>query len=69
MRRLVRLHATGLFGDVATIDADLGEIRVHVGPGYRIYFTMQGGTVLLRGGTKASQTRDIQAAREAIRDL
>lgn len=69
VRRLVKLQATGHFGDVVTIDSDLSEMRVHVGPGYRIYFTMRDGVILLRGGAKATQARDINAARDAIGNL
>ena len=47
------------------------EMRVHVGPGYRIYFTRCGEVVylLLLGGDKSSQKRDIKCAIEMARDL
>jgi putative addiction module killer protein len=46
-------------------------MRIHVGPGYRVYFTRRGQVVylLLLGGDKASQNRDIRRARELARAL
>ncbi|MBN9529158.1 MAG: type II toxin-antitoxin system RelE/ParE family toxin [Alphaproteobacteria bacterium] len=62
--RLDRL-SFGLFGDVEPIGEGLSELRIHVGPGYRVY-VMQRGKVLvivLAAGTKRTQRRDIKAAR------
>jgi putative addiction module killer protein len=55
----------GNFGDCETVGDGVSEMRVHVGPGYRVYFMRQGLTVyfLLCGGNKASQKRDIQTAK------
>ncbi|MCX7338826.1 MAG: type II toxin-antitoxin system RelE/ParE family toxin [Alphaproteobacteria bacterium] len=52
----------GLFGDAKHLDSDVYELRVHYGPGYRIYFTKQEDTlvVLLCGGDKSSQNKDIK---------
>jgi len=46
-------------------------MRIHVGAGYRIYYTRTGSTiyVLLAGGVKASQTRDIVKANKMAREL
>ncbi len=46
-------------------------MRIHVGAGYRVYYTRTGSTVyvLLAGGTKASQTRDIARAKRMAREL
>ncbi|MFM7133193.1 MAG: type II toxin-antitoxin system RelE/ParE family toxin, partial [Planctomycetota bacterium] len=46
----------GHFGDWKTIDRTVSELRVHAGPGYRIYFTRRGDTlvILLAGGDKQS---------------
>jgi putative addiction module killer protein len=46
------------------------EVRIHFGPGYRIYFGREGDAVviLLRGGDKGSQDRDIERAQEYWRD-
>jgi putative addiction module killer protein len=62
--RLVRLEA-GLFGDVKYFGG-IGELRMDLGPGYRIYFVRRGKVVviLLCGGDKASQERDIRKAFE-----
>jgi putative addiction module killer protein len=46
-------------------------MRIHVGPGYRIYFVRQGSVVylLLTGGNKSTQKRDIELAKKMARDL
>ncbi|HFE7543101.1 TPA: type II toxin-antitoxin system RelE/ParE family toxin [Salmonella enterica subsp. enterica serovar Newport] len=55
----------GNFGDAEPIGDGLSEARVHYGPGYRVYFMQQGDVivVLLCGGDKSSQTKDIKQAR------
>ena len=61
----------GNFGDCETVGEGVSEMRVHYGPGYRVYFIRRGGAVyvLLCGGSKASQKRDIKRAKEMARDL
>ena len=67
MRIQVRIDrmADGNFGDVKAIGEGLSEARIDYGPGYRIYFMQQGTqlVILLCGGDKSSQTRDIKQAR------
>ena len=62
--RLDRL-AYGLAGDVKPIGAGISELRIHYGPGYRVYYQQREGLiiVLLCGGNKGSQVRDIATAR------
>lgn len=67
--RLVKLQATGHFGDAKPLGDGLHEMRVHVGPGYRLYYTLaDDGTIILRGGVKNDQRRDIAKAKEMLGD-
>jgi len=61
--RVARMK-TGQFGDYKTINHQLYELRLFFGPGYRVYFAERRGTiiVLLTGGDKSSQNRDIKRA-------
>lgn len=69
--RLERIKL-GNFGDAKIIKSGEGiwELRIDYGPGYRIYFGKQGSTlvILLTGGDKRSQTRDIAKAKQYWRD-
>lgn len=69
-KRLVRVGA-GLFGDVEAVGDGVSELRFHIGPGYRIYFTIRGRklVILLCGGNKSSQQKDIRRAKEIAADL
>ena len=62
--RITRLRA-GNFGDFRRLDAGLYELRIHYGPGYRIYFGIFQNdiVILLCGGTKGTQQRDITRAK------
>ena len=68
-RRIERV-AGGNLGDVKSLSGGLHELRIAFGPGYRIYFTFEGDVmvVLLTGGDKGSQKRDIAAARDMIEE-
>ena len=68
--RIDRL-ALGHAGDVAPVGQGVSELRLHFGPGYRVYFLRRGTmvVVLLGGGDKATQKRDIAAALEAAANL
>lgn len=63
--RIVRL-SKGNFGDVKPLGDGVSEARIHYGPGFRVYFQQRGSTIiiLLCGGDKGSQTRDIARAKE-----
>lgn len=61
----------GNFGDCEPVGDGVSEMRIHYGPGYRVYFTRQGPVVyvLLCGGDKKSQRRDITKAKLMAKDL
>lgn len=67
--RLMRL-AEGLPGDVEPVGEGISELRIHYGPGYRVYFQKRGDVVivLLCGGDKGSQTRDIAVAKKLAKE-
>lgn len=68
--RVERL-AMGNPGDVAPIGEGVSELRVDVGPGYRVYFVQRGRKliVLLAGGSKRTQAADIKIALQLARGL
>jgi putative addiction module killer protein len=68
--RLIRAEL-GNFGDCRPVGDGVSEMRIDVGPGYRIYFVRDGASVyvLLVGGDKGSQKRDIRQAKAMAREL
>ena len=67
IRRLSLGHA----GDVRPVGEGVSELRIHYGPGYRIYLKKQGDAlvILLAGGDKSSQDQDIRLAKDLARNL
>lgn len=72
-RILQRLDAAqnGNFGDCSPVGEGVSEMRIHVGPGYRVYFTRHGEIVylLLLGGDKSTQGRDIKHAKALAKKI
>lgn len=62
--RLQRL-ANGNAGDAAPVGEGVSELRIHYGPGYRVYYQQRGELIvlLLCGGDKSTQAKDIRAAK------
>jgi putative addiction module killer protein len=67
----IRRLSLGNFGDVKPVGEGVSEMRIDYGPGYRVYFVQRGQTliVLLAGGDKRTQDRDIATALELAREL
>jgi putative addiction module killer protein len=67
----LRLAEAGNLGDWKSIGDEVSEMRVDVGPGYRLYFTRRGNVliIMLAGGDKSSQSRDIKRAKRILKEL
>lgn len=63
--------AGGLFGNVEPVGEGVSELKIDIGAGYRVYFVTRDRTIilLLWGGDKSSQRRDIKRAKEMAADL
>jgi putative addiction module killer protein len=66
----IRRLSLGNPGDVRSVGSGVSELRIDYGPGYRIYFARQGSktVVLLCGGDKSTQDRDIGRAKELAKE-
>lgn len=64
--RIRRIALTDNLGDYKPVGGSVYELRIDYGPGYRLYFTWRGSEIvlLLIGGDKTSQQRDIEKAKE-----
>ena len=67
----LRLAEAGNLGDWKPVGGDVSEMRLDIGPGYRLYFTRRGGIliVMLAGGDKSTQARDIKRAQRILKLL
>ena len=67
----IRRLGLGLMGDVKPVGKGVSELRIDYGPGYRVYFCQQDQVVviLLVGGDKRTQDRDIKTAQKLAQDL
>lgn len=67
----IRRVELGNFGDVKPVGEGVSELRVDCGPGYRVYLAQRGleVVVLLAGGDKSTQGKDIKTALELVRQL
>ena len=69
----IRIRRVGLgnFGDVKSVGEGVLELRVDYGPGYRVYLVRNGDTlvILLCGGDKSTQSRDIKTAQKLAQEL
>lgn len=67
----LRLAEAGNLGDWKPVGGEVSEMRVDFGPGYRLYFTRRGGIliVMLAGGDKSTQARDIKRAQLILKEL
>jgi putative addiction module killer protein len=67
----LRMAEAGNLGDWAPVGGEVSEMRVHFGPGYRLYFTRREAflIIMLAGGDKSTQRRDIRRARLIAAEL
>lgn len=70
LRRIERI-SHGLFGDSKSVGENISELRVDISGGYRVYYTIQNNKIiiLLIGGNKSTQQKDIIKAKEIAREI
>jgi len=70
VRTRLNRASLGNLGDYASIGGGVFELRIFHGPGYRVYYSLEGDTVmlLLFGGTKGTQQKDIKVAKAYLAD-
>lgn len=68
-RRIDRMQH-GNFGDAQSVGTNISELRITTGPGYRVYFTKKEEKIiiLLVGGDKSTQSKDIEKAKELLKE-
>ena len=67
----IRRMQLGLIGDAKSVGDGVSELRFDFGPGYRVYYTERGSeiVILLAGGDKSTQERDIKKAKKLARNI
>ena len=67
--RIQRIQEQGNFGDCESVGGEIRELRIHYAKGYRVYLSQQGKQIvlLLNGGIKTSQSRDIKRAQTILK--
>ena len=67
----IRQAEAGNLGDWKAVGGEVSEMRVDTGPGYRLYFTRRGSVliIMLAGGNKSTQSRDIKRAQKMLTQL
>lgn len=67
----IRSAEAGNFGDCEPVGDGISEMRIHVGPGYRLYYCRRGKVVylLLCGGDKSTQKKDIKMAKTILKEI
>ena len=67
----LRLAEAGNLGDWKSVGGEVSEMKVNFGPGYRLYFARRGSIliVMLAGGDKSTQTKDIKRAQKILKEL
>ena len=67
----IRSAEAGNFGDCESVGSGISEMRIHTGSGYRLYYSRKGEVVylLLCGGNKSTQAKDIKLAKELLTRL